>query len=378
MTSEDQDFRSAHEIGKIYDSLTEKGALCDFFLESVCNFIHAEKGELYFVGKDDQIWMEAQCGGPAEIPESVRSAVQTAVLEGKPVKDNKMILVPLIVRNSIVGVGRFERNSQSEAFSEKELELAFVLASEMASSIKNVLLFEQTLQMERLAAVGKTMGMVIHEMKNIIQLAKFSEEWLRKGVTEHSQRHLERGMEWMNNFLKEIEGFVYEILSLTKDYQIVPQKTDLRKLLVQLQEDLTPRAKDAHTQLDFQIDRDFPREVDSDFQSLYRALLNMVKNALEASDKEDAYVRIRVKSADTDHYQIVIEDNGIGMSDKVKAQLFQALMSTKGEKGTGLGLMIVERTVKALKGAIQFQSEKGKGTQFTFTFPYALPNTETN
>jgi len=56
------------------------------------------------------------------------------------------------------------------------------------------------------------------------------------------------------------------------------------------------------------------------------------------------------------------------MADKVKAQLFQSMMTTKGEKGTGLGLMIVERTVRALKGKIDFDSKQGQGTTFRFTF----------
>ena len=89
MAAEDQDFRSAHEIGKIYDALTERSALCDFFLESVCNFIHANQGWLFMVGKDDQVWLEARHGVDGDVPDLLRQEAQDAVRNGKPIRKEK-------------------------------------------------------------------------------------------------------------------------------------------------------------------------------------------------------------------------------------------------------------------------------------------------
>jgi signal transduction histidine kinase len=113
--------------------------------------------------------------------------------------------------------------------------------------------------------------------------------------------------------------------------------------------------------------------VQGESRSLYRAILNMVKNAIEAADKKDAFIKIRARSVSNEDYEIVVEDNGQGMTEEVKAQIFSAFFSTKGERGTGLGLMIIDRTVKAHNGQIQLDSEAGKGTKFTLTFPKKSP-----
>jgi len=70
--------------------------------------------------------------------------------------------------------------------------------------------------------------------------------------------------------------------------------------------------------------------------------------------------------------RLFIEDNGQGMSAEVKARIFEAFFSTKGQKGTGLGLMIIDRTLKMHHGEIRVESEEGKGTTFTLTLPKTL------
>lgn len=227
------------------------------------------------------------------------------------------------------------------------------------------------LKAERLAAVEQTVSAVMHEIKNIIQLAKFSDEYLRMGIQSKNEQHMAKGVEGIGKALHDMDGFISEMLSLSKNYRIALQKMKVQDLLLELQKDVQRRAEEFHVALDFQAEEPMP-EVEGDPRSLKGALLNLVKNAIEARKSEGAYVRIKARSRDEAHYEIAVEDNGLGMTDEVKANLFQPFYSTKGEHGTGLGLMVVERTVKAHRGEIQFESEVGKGTRFTLTFPKTL------
>ena len=61
------------------------------------------------------------------------------------------------------------------------------------------------------------------------------------------------------------------------------------------------------------------------------------------------------------------------MSEEVKAKLFEAFFSTKGKRGTGLGLMVVARTVKMHQGTVRVESQLGVGTQFILTLPNRFP-----
>jgi len=264
------------------------------------------------------------------------------------------------------------REAGEPAFTSAEVETGFDLASEFSGALKNILLFEENVKMERLAAVGQAMGMVVHEIKNIMQLARFSDEMTRMGIKEKNEKFLTTGLSKMAKTLKEMDGFVWEMLSLTKDYQLEPEKVDLAAILAELQSDLMERAEGYHIQLDFKTAPGFP-VVEGDGRSLYRALLNLVKNAFEAfQNKPEACIKIRTRIKDDEHYELIVEDNASGMSEEVKAKLFEAFFSTKGKRGTGLGLMVVARTAKMHQGHIKVESELGQGTKFILTLPRAF------
>lgn len=372
--AEDRDLQAVHEIGKILNSFQDKTLLCGFFLDSVMMFVKAEKGHLFLSGKDDRLWLDCASDGSKETSEALRLEAEKAFHSGKPLVQNRVLYLPLIVRNSEIGLACFTRDPKSkEDFSTHEMTLAFNLACQAAAALKNILLFEQNIKMERLAAIGQTMSMVLHEVKNIVQLATFSQEFLRRGIEGKKENFIQRGFEGINKAIKELDGFTYEVLSLTKEYKIQPEPLDPAKILAELKEDLKSRAEQYRVTLDFQPGN--LTGIEGEPRSIYRTLLNLVKNAIEASDaeKSDCFIRVRFAPKNESDYEIIVEDNGIGMNDEAKAKIFQAFFSTKGEKGTGLGLMVIDRTVKAHNGTLRVESELGKGTKFILTLPNTLP-----
>jgi signal transduction histidine kinase len=70
---------------------------------------------------------------------------------------------------------------------------------------------------------------------------------------------------------------------------------------------------------------------------------------------------------------LIVEDNASGMSEEVKAKLFEAFFSTKGKRGTGLGLMVVARTARMHQGAVKVESQPGKGSKFILTLRRSFP-----
>ena len=96
----------------------------------------------------------------------------------------------------------------------------------------------------------------------------------------------------------------------------------------------------------------------------------MAKDAVEAAaGREGGQVRVGLQP-NRDTFHITVSDNGCGMPPEVREKLFQAFFSTKGSKGTGLGLPVVAKTVEEHGGRIEVDSEPGKGTCFTLTLPY--------
>lgn len=373
MDQADKSFQAAHELGRVYDAITDRKVLADFFLNTVLRFIPAKNAYLFLMGQHKALWLDTQAGASSEIPEGLLTRAQQAFDDGKAMARDGFLFLPVIASNAALGIACLERMPDAPAFEHSDVELGFDLTSHFSGALKNILLFEENLKMERLAAVGQAMGMVLHELKNILQLAKFSDEMIRMGIADKNEKFLQKGLEKLTKILKEMDGFTWEMMSLTKNYQMEPEPMHISKLLGELQSDLADRAAGYEVGLDFEAEANFP-EVEGDQRSLYRALLNLIKNAFEAfQEKTNACIKIRARVIDEEHYEITVEDNGSGMTEEVRARLFEAFFSTKGKRGTGLGLLVVARTVKAHLGNVRVESKAGEGTKFILTLARKIP-----
>jgi len=106
-------------------------------------------------------------------------------------------------------------------------------------------------------------------------------------------------------------------------------------------------------------------------KGIYRSVLNLVGNSIDACDGvEDATVTVKSSLLlDQGKVRIDVTDTGIGMTKETKDKLFTSFFSTKGSKGTGLGLPTTFKIIKEHEGTINVESEYGKGTTFTVTLP---------
>ncbi len=105
-------------------------------------------------------------------------------------------MIPLVVRNSAIGIAAFFHKETGKTFTDRDLSLALDLTYQMAGALQNILLLEQNLKMERLAAIGQTTSMVMHELTNILQLGKLAEECLRRGIDMNQEKYLKRAVDF--------------------------------------------------------------------------------------------------------------------------------------------------------------------------------------
>jgi two-component system sporulation sensor kinase B len=111
-----------------------------------------------------------------------------------------------------------------------------------------------------------------------------------------------------------------------------------------------------------------------DRQKFSQCMLNVIKNGIE-SMPDGGNLLISMKKHQN-KVLIEIKDTGVGMTKEQINKLGEPYYSTKGAKGTGLGMMVALSVVRAMKGTVQIKSELGKGTSFSIQFPaYAYNNT---
>lgn len=102
-----------------------------------------------------------------------------------------------------------------------------------------------------------------------------------------------------------------------------------------------------------------------------QVLLNLVRNACEASTQKGAQVVIRIQGAPQE-VAITVEDQGAGIAPEMLENLFRFGMSTKGERGNGMGLWAVKKLVTRRGGSVAVESTPGKGSKFTVVWPRPL------
>jgi signal transduction histidine kinase len=122
---------------------------------------------------------------------------------------------------------------------------------------------------------------------------------------------------------------------------------------------------------------DFAQDLEAfhfDPELIHRCLLNLVTNAMDACAEEKASgkgknVIVRTSSADEWGVEYQVIDNGGGMEEETKENLFKSFFTTKGSRGTGIGLMITKKIIDGHKGVIEFESEKRGGSRFIIRIP---------
>ena len=129
-----------------------------------------------------------------------------------------------------------------------------------------------------------------------------------------------------------------------------------------------------------EFDRDFgnfPDQIEMDAGVVRLALINILENALDACIEDENQtshkIVFRVEGNAT---QIIFEikDNGIGMDRETRENLFTLFFSSKGNKGTGLGLFIADKIIDQHGGKIAVESKPGQGSNFKITIPGSLKN----
>jgi len=226
---------------------------------------------------------------------------------------------------------------------------------------------------ERLAAVGQTVAGLAHAIKNITSGLTGGAFVLEKGIELDNKKYLSQGWDMVKGNIARTKNMALDLLNYAKEREPDYQVCDPNKPIREVYELMLPRAQDYGVVLNLDVDKSLP-EVWLDSEEIHRCLLNLVTNAIDActdieSSQNQGKVMLRSlkNKGCAVEYQII--DNGCGMDEETRSKVFQRFFSTKGSRGTGLGLMITKKIIDEHGGVIELQSEEKKGTRFIIRLP---------
>jgi signal transduction histidine kinase len=312
------------------------------------------------------------------------SAVQSIVCSGI----REVICVPMKGRHQTLGVLYLDTNTPAAKlaaaglpgkFTEGNLLLAIAIAHQAALAVEETRYYDAMVNAERLAAIGQTVAALAHDLKNVLQGLRTGGELLEMGIRDHDDVLLQQG--WRN--IRKNQGRIHELvlnmLSYSKEREPSIEPTDLNELVHDVVELVELRARERGVQLSTRLDESLPL-VPLDPEGVHRAVLNVVSNALDAvEEKESAQVVIgtsREPILDPSKgawVRVQVKDNGPGIDPTKMNDLFKPFVSTKGAKGTGLGLAVSRKILREHGGDIVVESKVGKGSIFTLRLPLRSP-----
>ena len=231
----------------------------------------------------------------------------------------------------------------------------------------------QLIEAERMAAVGQTVAGLAHAIKNITGGCGGGIYVLEKGLELDNQEYLHKGLQMVKGNVNRIKALSMDLLNFAKPWKPHYTTCDPNLPCREVAELAASRCSECGVKLELEPDPD-AQPCLMDYESVHRCLLDLVTNALDACTEKDftdgggSIVIRSMYEADCIQYQV--EDSGKGMDADTQAQVFKGFFTTKGSKGTGLGLMMTRRIVDGLGGTIEFESKPGKGTLFTMRIPF--------
>jgi len=235
---------------------------------------------------------------------------------------------------------------------------------------------EELLRSERLTAIGKMSTQIAHEIRNPLNAIGLRLEILEEAVGELAG---EVAADRVSEIAALMEALSREVERLTEvtDYYLRfakfphPQREpmDLSPMITDLLSFFREEARAAGAELSWGVPEALPIHADNNL--LRQALMNLVKNALEAVALRppEGGGRLRIKAWEEDgRAHLRVRDNGAGIPAADRARIFEPFFTTK-EAGTGLGLTLVQQIVREHGGEVSVSSGPGEGTTFHVTLP---------
>jgi len=223
---------------------------------------------------------------------------------------------------------------------------------------------EELIGKERLSLIGRMASTILHDMKNPMSTIGGYAQLIK--MKKHSGEQLAKYADIIAKQVIQFTTMTQDLLSFAQGgEQMRLRSVQMAGYLQECCDSLVLKFEERG--VSFVRNLEFDGEVRIDNGRFFRVLENIAHNALDVLDAEGTFT---VQSMEVETgIRIVLEDDGVGMSDEVRENAFKEFYTHGKRKGTGLGLAIVKRIIDEHDGLITIETEEGVGTKFIIDLP---------
>lgn len=287
---------------------------------------------------------------------------------------------PITFGDRTFGAIYIDSSIANYTFTPEQLALMNAIGAHTALALANAEQTARRLHTERLAAIGETVASLSHSIKNILQGLRGGADVVEMGLNKGDLKVATGGWEILRRNLDRIVTLTMNMLAFSRPRHIDLELTNMGPLVRECQELLANVCAEQRIAMIIDVDPEMP-PVPLDQNLIHQALMNLMTNAVEAVEPGKGVVSVRVRyhepgrdkpSLKRPVLEISVIDNGPGIPKKRLNWVFEPFHTTKGIKGTGLGLAVTKRIVNDHNGRIRVESVEGKGAAFRVLIPADL------
>ena len=242
---------------------------------------------------------------------------------------------------------------------------------EMATNITQIRKLES-----HLTSLGLLLASMSHGVRGILTALDGGIYRLETGLKKGDREQIDDALDVVKSMTYRIRSMILDILYYTKERDLNWARVNVRDFSDQIAAIINPKAEKHN--LEFVYDYDLSEAFfEIDPVTVSPALVNILENSIDAcldDNSTDKSHRV-VFRVHENKKNIIFEanDNGLGMDRETREKLFSLFFTSKGYRGTGLGLFVANQILKQHGGSIEVDSEPGKGSSFRIILPKVLP-----
>ena len=273
--------------------------------------------------------------------------------------------VPIQFQDQLYGVIHVDSQVANYTYTEDQLRLMTAIGAQAGMALANADLYQSGLHNARLAAVGETVANLSHSIRNILQGMRGGAEVVELGLRRDDMKVLRNGWDILSRNLDRIYELTMNMLAYSKQRKPEFQMVSMPALFREIIDLCQPQCDKRELALISEIDDNMP-PIPADPAGLHQAIINLVNNAIDAVEPGTGAVTLRCQYMPIEQIATITgSDNGHGIEADDERLIFQPFYSTKGQRGTGLGLAVTRKIVDEHGGRIALETGPDEGTTFT-------------
>jgi len=279
-------------------------------------------------------------------------------------------LVGVFYLDTTTPISQHSSESATPRLADDDLRIVLAIARQTALALEARQFQEALVRAERFAAMGQTITVLSHHIKNILQAVRGGSYLVETGLEQDKPDVIRQGWSIVERNQSRIYELVMDMLSFSKERIPRPELTDLNELIQEVVELGLQRAAAVGVALEFRPSAEMPI-ASFDREGIHRAVLNIIVNAIDAVERmEQGTVIVQTKyDPDSDMVIVAVTDNGPGIPPEQRAAIFNVFESSKGSRGTGIGLPVSRKIIREHGGRVRIEGGPGQGSRFVLSWP---------